>query len=130
MRRRILFVEDNEDTLILVSLLLDQANIGFATARTFRDALQKAKTESFDLILLDNRLPDGDGVDLCRSIREFNTTTPIIFYTAAAYPADKARGLMAGAQRYLVKPTDIQNLEKTILEFLHKDSGKSEGGHG
>ena len=127
MEKRILFVEDNEDTLALVSLLLNQAGIGHTTARTMSDALTISREEKFDLILLDNRLPDGDGVDLCKLIREFDQKTPIVFYTAAAYPADQARGLSAGAQRYLIKPNDIQILEHTISEIL---TGSSDGNGG
>jgi len=126
MDKRVLFIEDNEDTLALVSLILDQVGIGYMVARTIRAGLELVKNEEFDLILLDHRLPDGDGTDLCAQIRQSDGLTPIVFYTAAAYPADKAKGIAAGADCYLVKPNDITILADKILELINRKPSKRE----
>jgi len=117
---RILLVEDNEDTVALISLILDQIDATYVVARNIKDGLELAGRKKFDLILLDNRLPDGDGTDLCSNIRKFDTITPIVFCTAAAYPADKEKGLQSGANAYLIKPDDIFHLGETILELIKR----------
>jgi len=70
------------------------------------------------LILLDNRLPDGTGVELCRRIREFDLVTPIIFISASAFLTDRVAGLGAGANAYLAKPVEIAELMRLIRQLL------------
>ena len=89
-------------------------------ANTIAEALRLSQTEHFDLYLLDTRFPEGNGFELCRKLRETVPQTPIVFYSADAYPADNARGILAGADAYLVKPTStVQRNEmiRTIRAF-------------
>jgi DNA-binding response OmpR family regulator len=72
----------------------------------------------FDLYILDNWLPDGDGVDLCRNIREFDPHTPILFNSAAAYARDIREAIRAGAQSYLVKPTLPDELRLSVAQLI------------
>ena len=74
-RSRILCVEDNEDSLELICVML--GDIGFDTfsARNFTEAMRLIETERFDLLLLDVRFPDGDGVDLCTHVRQLHPGT-------------------------------------------------------
>src|SRR5437870_3405966 len=101
---RLLLVEDHEDTCDLLILALGQEHYDVATTPSVHGALELTSSQKFDLILLDSRLTDGTGVDLCRSIRETDQLTPILFYSALAYESDKQEALRAGAQSYLVKP--------------------------
>src|SRR5215475_6585709 len=82
-KRRILFAEDNEEAWEIVELALPECKLTFA--RNFEDGLRLAWQGYFDLYILDNWLPGGSGIDLCRAIREFDPYTPILFYSACAY---------------------------------------------
>ena len=115
-KRRILYVEDHEDTRELVVLLLNQQNYEVTTAESISSAIELALLNKYDLYLLDYWLPDGSGLELCRSIREFDARTPILFYSAAAYEVDRELALKSGAQGYLTKPT--QNSELCDLVSL------------
>src|SRR5215510_815355 len=111
-QKYILLVEDREDHSDLVSLSLPGYRL--VRARNFTEGLRFATKRYFDLYILDNWLPDGFGVELCRLIREFDPHTPIIFCSAAAFESDKRDGMSAGAQAYLVKPFDFEELQNTV----------------
>ena len=85
-RKRILLVEDHEDDWELLAFKLREYKLAFA--HCFEEGLRLARRRLFDLFILDNWLPDGSGVGLCRLIRKFDLRTPILFYSAAAYQRD------------------------------------------
>jgi CheY-like chemotaxis protein len=85
-------------------------------ARNFDEGLFAARRGYFDLYILDNWLPGKPVVELCRAIREFDPHTPILFYSAAAYPKDIQEGLLAGAQAYVIKPIIPYELRRTAFE--------------
>ena len=118
-QKHILCVEDDEETCLLISNLLSLINCDVTTVQSVGDALNKIKSGKFDLYLLDNWLPGGSGIELCRWIRERDTETPVVFYSGAGYETDKQEALAAGAQVYLVKPSDVSLLVTTIRELLH-----------
>ncbi len=91
------------------------------SAQTIATALELSRQRKFDLFLLDSRLPDGSGVDLCKAIRQFDADTPIIFFSAAAYEADKTMALEAGAQEYLTKPARLGELCEVISSLIDAD---------
>ena len=117
-RKRILCVEDDENTCSMISSLLGLISCEVVTAQTFNEALQRISEERFDLYLLENWLPGGSGIDLSRKIREEDKTTPIIFYTGADYDSDRQEAMQAGAQAYLIKPTHTARLIETVENFL------------
>ena len=117
----ILYIEDHADTRELVELVLRLRNYEVTTSESIAAAVKLAFENKFDLYLLDSWLPDGSGLDLCRKIREFDTRTPILFYSAAAYEVDRELALKCGAQAYLTKPT--QNSELCDLVSALIDSG-------
>jgi DNA-binding response OmpR family regulator len=84
---------------------------------TAAQALSLMQEERFDLFLLDARLPDLDGFELCRRMRTFDPHTPILFFSGAAYEADKKRGIEAGANAYVIKP-DIAGLVGSVKQFI------------
>lgn len=116
--RRVLCVEDDEETCKMLSSLLGLINCETSTAETVAEALDKIATERFDLYLLDNWLPGGSGVELCRKIRETDTSTPIIFYSGAALESEREEALAACAQAYLVKPLDVSLIIETVKKLL------------
>jgi len=115
LKKRILFVEDTEDMWQLVSLTL--AECRFVYARDFNEGLRLARRGYFDLYILDNWLPGGSGIWLCRAIREFDPYTPILFYSAAAYECDIEEALRSGAQAYLVKPVKSDDLKQAVVKL-------------
>lgn len=109
-KARILYTEDDPDSRAFVIYVLNRMNYEVTCAENATEALTLAKNERFDLFLVDNWLPGLSGPELTQHIREFDRTTPILFYSAAAYESDKQAALSAGAQGYLIKPVEIDEL--------------------
>jgi len=124
---RVLYIEDHEDTRELVTLVLEQNSYEVVTGSTIKSGVALAGSQHFDLYLLDSWLPDGSGLDLCKRIREFDKTTPILFYSAAAYEIDRSDAMNSGAQAYLIKPSapsELCNLV-TFLIDTHRRSRRA-----
>jgi len=111
---RILSVEDHEDTARLLSFLLTNSGYEVHTAGTIGEGLRFARSGDYSLFLLDNRLPDGTGVELCREIRLFNLHTPIVFYSSDYGSVVRPQALKAGAQAFVKKGADFDVLRETI----------------
>lgn len=107
---RILYTEDDPDSRELVIFTLQQRGYEITCADNGIEALSLARNERFDLFLVDNWMPGIAGPELTVLIREFNQTTPILFYSGAAYDEDKQTAIKAGAQGYLTKPAGIIDL--------------------
>lgn len=116
--KRILCVEDDEETCTMLSGLLGLIDCEAATATTATEALGLIARGRFDLYLLDNWLPGGSGVDLCREIRRSDQSTPVVFYSGAGLESEREEALAAGAQAYLVKPGDLHLLVETVRRLL------------
>ena len=116
---RVLCVDDDEDACEMLSFLLKSHGIDAACARSAAEARLKITAEYFDLYLLDAWLPNIDGFELCRQIRESDSRTPILFYSGAAYDSDKQKAFAAGATAYVIKP-DVEGLVETIPDLIAK----------
>jgi DNA-binding response OmpR family regulator len=114
---KILCVDDDKDTCDLVAYMFKEAGFEVVTAETAAEGRRLARERCFAAIILDSRIREASGVELCKEIRGFDAQTPIIFFTASAYAEDKQAGLDAGAQAYLVKPDDVQRLVETVRSF-------------
>jgi DNA-binding response OmpR family regulator len=114
-RKRILLVEDEEDAREIAALSLEEYKL--ICARDFGEGLRLARQRYFDLYIIDNWLPDGSGVELCRLIRRFDPHTPILFYSACAYPRDLRAALSAGAQAYLIKPVSFDDITQAVARL-------------
>ena len=115
---RVLCVEDDEDTCTMLRDLLGLIDCEVTTAATAAEALELIARGRFDLYLLDNWLPGGSGVGLCREIRRSDPSTPILFYSGAGLDSEREEALAAGAQAYLVKPGDVALLVETVRRLL------------
>jgi len=124
---RILFVDDNEDTCVAMTLLLGISGYEVMPATTAAEGLSLAKRQHFSLYILDNQLPDGTGIELCRQIRTFDARTPILFCSGAVEEAEQQRALAAGAQAYLTKPGEFDALEPTIARLLKRSGAGAAG---
>jgi DNA-binding response OmpR family regulator len=118
--RRILCVEDDADTLYLLRTMLQNWGYEVVSAGTVSHAALLAKCSIFDLYLLDPRLADGTGIELCHKIRAFDPNTPIIFYSAAANESDRRNAAEAGAQAYILKPADPDELQNTVAVLIEQ----------
>ena len=115
---RILCTEDHSDTRNLLIALLRRAGYDITCTDNAEQAISLAKTQPFDLFLVDSWLPDCSGVTLTRKIREFDNKTPVLFYSGAGYEADKQNARDAGAQGYLVKPSDPARLVSEVARLI------------
>src|SRR4051794_26033157 len=122
LMRRILYIEDDDDTRELVSLLLKLENYEVEVARNNEDALALARTIRFDLYVMDNWMPGGSGIDLCKSLRKFDSSTPILFYSGAAFDRDKREARECGAQGYLTKPVENHKLIEEVARLISEAS--------
>ena len=116
-KRRILCVDDDEDTCFMLTHLLGQENYQVRAVKSVSEALQLARNESFNLYILDEWFPKEAGLGLCRKIREFDPHTPVIFYSGAVFESDREEALYAGAQAFVAKPY-VEELIERVHELL------------
>ena len=114
-RKRILLVEDEEDAREIAAFSLEEYTL--ICARDFGEGLRLARQRYFDIYIIDNWLPGGDGVELCRLIRRFDPHTPILFYSACAYSRDLQAAFSGGAQAYLTKPVSSEDLMRAVTQL-------------
>lgn len=120
MAEKILIVDDDVDTLRLVGLMLQRQGYQIVAANNGQQALVMAKTEEPDLILLDIMMPDLDGYEVTRQLRDNPETSgiPIIMFTAKSQLEDRVTGFEVGADDYLTKPTQPRELFVHVQDIL------------
>jgi len=121
--RHILCVDDDEDTCELLALALSANRVKLS--HTLTQGLELARREAFDLYILDNWLPDGTGIELCREIRRFDSDTPVLFLSAAAYQSDHEQAFAAGASAYIDKPDGLFGIEAAVASLISEAESKS-----
>jgi DNA-binding response OmpR family regulator len=127
---RLLLVEDEVDLVETVRPSLIRDGYAVDVALDAARALDKLRVNAYDLMVLDLSLPDGDGFDLCRSVRGGELDGPngpdlrILMLTARAGLRDRVRGLDEGADDYLVKPFALAELLARLRALLRRDSGQ------
>jgi len=117
---RILYVEEHAESCELLALWLKGSGYEIVSANTLSDGLRLAKGETFVVYILSGRFIDGTGLDLCQRLRMFDSDTPIIFYSALSRESDLVKAINAGAQAYLIKPDDFEQIEPTIKRLIDK----------
>lgn len=116
--RRILCADDDPDTCEMIGSLLNLIGCEVVAAHTASEAAEMLEGGGFDLYMLDNWIPGGSGIELCRAIRESGDEAPVVFYSGAGYDTDRREAMEAGAQAYLVKPGDVGLLIETVKSLL------------
>lgn len=114
-----LVVEDHREGARWVSTELTHAGWRVHVARTFQEGLMMARHGTYDVVLLDIMLPDGDGLELCKSLRMF-TNAAIIMVTARQEVSDRVTALNDGADDYLMKPFSIEELIARMRAVLRR----------
>jgi DNA-binding response OmpR family regulator len=118
-RPRVLCVDDDEDSRVMLVTLLRLALIEAKAVGSATQALSLIQAERFDLYMLDAWLPGLDGFELCRRMRALDAHTPILFFSGAAHEADRRRGIEAGADDYVIKP-DVDALVGSITQLVSR----------
>ncbi|MDQ6622213.1 MAG: response regulator [Verrucomicrobiota bacterium] len=119
-KARILHVEDHQDTRLMMAALLADAGYGVMTAGSLAEGLKLAKETAFDLYLLDVRLPDGTGVELCQKLRALTPEVPVLYYSAYGDEAEHRLAVATCGETYLRKPLAIAEIEEAIRALLKK----------
>ncbi len=114
----ILHVDDDPDVRLLMAGSLQELGYTVLTAGTVSEALQLGKEMRFDLCILDVRLPDGTGIELCQQLRGLQPETPIVYYSAYADDDSQQAALSVCGDAYLRKPASMAEWEKTIKDLL------------
>lgn len=120
MGAHILMIEDEVDIAKVVKMELDYEGYEVSLAHDGITGLTTAREQNFDLIILDWMLPGLTGVEICRRLRKTANQVPIIFLTAQSEIGDRVDGLDAGANDYLVKPFDIEELMARVRSNLRR----------
>lgn len=116
---RILIVEDDPRLGALLGRVFSEEGADVELCVTAEAGLKHA-LETFDIILLDWMLPDGDGLGFCDTVRQANVLTPILMLTARGDVPDRVAGLRAGADDYLVKPFEVEELLARVAALIRR----------
>ncbi|MBI5433200.1 MAG: response regulator transcription factor [Planctomycetes bacterium] len=126
--RRLLIVDDDEAFVAFTRAALEKAGMqstGVRSAENALEALRREPAGTFDLILLDVNLPGASGWDFLLDIREAGSETPVIFASSRETVADRVKGLRLGADDYLIKPIEYEELIVRIETVLRRRRGLS-----
>lgn len=119
---KVLIVEDDQKLAILTKEQLERASFAVDLAENIEDGLFQAVEYEYDCIVLDLNLPDGSGLMLCKRLRESGNSTPILILTARGNLADKINGLDLGADDYITKPVESQELLARVRALIRRNS--------
>jgi len=117
----ILLVEDEENLHEALKLNLELEQYEITSAYTGSEALQKIQSEYFDLIILDVMLPDVDGISITETVRVQNNQVPILILSAKNTSSDRVLGLKKGADDYLTKPFNLEELLLRVQKLIDKN---------
>lgn len=120
-RATILLVEDEENLQEALKLNLELENYEVSCASDGPEALKKVEQEYFDLIILDIMLPEIDGISVCETIRIKNIPVPILMLSAKSTSADRVMGLKKGADDYMTKPFNLEELLLRVEKLIEKN---------
>ena len=117
-KKTILCVDNNSDNCELMKFFFADAGYNVLTCSTPDDCLNYILTGDISAVILDYRLADIEGSEVCREIRKHNSKLPIVFFTGDALEDSRQKGINAGANAYLLKPNDLGNIVPTVTHFV------------
>ena len=121
---KILVVEDNEKIAKYVKQTLEEEAYAVDVVIDGETAERRILSDSYDAVVLDVMLPEKDGVSVCKDVRAAGNTTPILMLTAKGEVEDRIEGLDSGADDYLVKPFDMQELLARLRSLLRRPASR------
>jgi DNA-binding response OmpR family regulator len=125
MLPHILVADDDPDICEMVQFILHEAGFRVSTTDNAADVLRLVKTEHVDVVVLDYWMRDVTGIELCRQIRTFDQSTPILMCSGAATKADRETASRAGAQGYVGKPFNARDLIAALRSCLKASEVRS-----
>jgi two-component system cell cycle response regulator DivK len=125
MERKALLVEDNENNRYLLTLLLRAAGLTVVTAENGRSALEMARREQPEVILLDIQMPEMDGYEVAAHLKRDGELAriPVIGVSSFAMPGDREKAIRMGFAGYIEKPVDPEHFAETVLQILRGAAG-------
>lgn len=121
----VLCVEDDPDTQEMLRVLLQERGCRFIAVDNCEEALRFIKGNRLSLVLLDNVLADGNGIDLCRQVREFDKILPVVFLSGSAYDEERATAFKVGANAFITKPFALNDLFAVLSEYIPLSEARS-----
>jgi len=121
--QHILLVEDDPDITTLLNLHFNTTQYQLTSCSTSEEALRKIKAETYQLVILDISLPDGNGIEICKKLRATDTQTPVMMLTGYAQESSKVLALELGADDYVTKPFGILELMARVKAILRRSNG-------
>ena len=115
---RILVVDDDKNTRLFLKAVLEGANYTVSTASDGLEALSVMDKEHIDLAIVDIMMPNMDGYELTKAIRESQNNLPILMVSAKQLPVDKHKGFLVGTDDYMTKPIDDEEMLLRIKALL------------
>jgi two-component system, OmpR family, response regulator len=123
---RILLVEDDQRLARFLERVLAEEGYSIDRCSSGAEAVTQARSSAYDLVLLDWMIPDLDGIEVCRQIRRSGSAVPIFMLTARDQVSERVLGLDAGADDYLVKPFEVEELLARIHALLRRSGGHAQ----
>ena len=117
---RILVVDDDKNTRMLLKAVLEAENYSVSTAENGEEALAVMDVTHVDLVVLDVMMPKMDGYEFTRTLRQSDNNLPILMVSAKQLPADKKRGFLVGTDDYMTKPIDVEEMLLRIKALLRR----------
>src|SRR5712691_1849320 len=117
---KVLVVDDEDSVVVTIKAILQLDGYDVVTATRFREAQQLVAQRTFDLVLTDLRLDDGDGIEILRAVQQRSPDNVTIMLTGYASLESAIQSLRAGAYDYLVKPSEVEELRNTVSRGIER----------
>ncbi len=116
-QRRLILCIDQVEACEIMEILFRRVGYQVMSLQSAKDALVLAQQHYFSAVVTEYLLDDYTGEEFCLELKKYKPELPLIFYSAESRDEHKERGLSAGAKAFLVKPNDIDDIEKTVIDF-------------
>lgn len=121
--KTVLFADDNESIVELIKLILDQSGYNLIVASDGKQAVQMCLEKKPDLVLMDIKMPNMDGIAATRVLRDKGFKNPIVVLTSSESEEDRKRAEQAGCNNYILKTMDMNGVEETLDRYLREVGG-------
>jgi two-component system cell cycle response regulator CtrA len=120
---RILIIEDNTSTSMTISLALKKHGMLTDIAELGQEGLETSSLYDYDLVILDIMLPDANGIDILKQLRHARSSVPVLILSGLGTPEEKIKGLISGADDYLTKPFNADELVARVKAIVRRSQG-------